>query len=174
VRLRAAILTVSDRCALGEAEDRSGPALHQALAARGVEVIAASLVPDDEPAIRSELTRMSDQLGADVVFTTGGTGLGPRDVTPEATEAVLERRAPGIAEAMRAGSLGKTPTAMLSRGAAGLRGRTLIVNLPGNPRGAVECLEILWPVLDHAVDMIAGRGHTEQARGDDAATERSD
>ena len=168
-RVKAAILTVSDRCARGEAEDRSGPALREVLTARRVDVIAAALVPDDEAAIKSQLVQMSDQFGADVVFTTGGTGLGPRDVTPEATEAVIERRAPGIAEAVRAGSLSKTPRAMLSRGTAGLRGRTLIVNLPGSPRGAVECLEIVWPVLEHAIDMIAGRGHSGEMRGHGAA-----
>lgn len=172
-RVRAAILTVSDRCARGEAEDRSGPALRQALTAQQVEVIASAVVPDDEAAIKSHLVEMSDQFGADVVFTTGGTGLGPRDVTPEATEAVIERRAPGIAEAIRAGSLEKTPTAMLSRGTAGLRGRTLVVNLPGNPRGAVECLEIVWPVLEHAMEMIRGGGHSEGKRGHDAPTEHT-
>ena len=173
-RMKAAILTVSDRCARGDAEDRSGPALRQALTARQVDVIASAVVPDDEAAITSQLVEMSDHCGADVVFTTGGTGLGPRDITPETTEAVIERRAPGIAEAMRAGSLGKTPTAMLSRGTAGLRGRTLVVNLPGNPRGAVECLEIVWPVLEHAVDMIQGHGHSEETRGHGAPAEHTD
>ncbi len=168
--MKAAILTVSDRCARGQAKDQSGPALRRALAARGVEVVEAAVVPDDRSAIESQLLHMSDELAADVVLTTGGTGLGPRDVTPEATEAVLDRRAPGIAEAMRAGSLAQTPTAMLSRGAAGLRGRTLIVNLPGSPGGAVECLEILWPVLGHAVEMMRGRGHPGEARGDEQAS----
>jgi len=134
--------------------------------------VATALVADDGPAIESELVRLSDELRADVVLSTGGTGLGPRDVTPEATEAVLERRAPGIAEAMRAGGLHKTPNAMLSRGTAGLRGRTLIVNLPGSPRGAEQSLEVLWTALDHAVDMIAGEGHPPaRAREDEAPTE---
>jgi molybdopterin adenylyltransferase len=130
-----------------------------------VEVVATALVADDRPAIESELVRLSDEVRADVVLSTGGTGLGPRDVTPEATEAVLERRAPGIAEAMRAGGLQKTPNAMLSRGTAGLRGRTLIVNLPGSPRGAEESLEVLWTALEHAVDMIAGGGHPGEGEG---------
>jgi molybdenum cofactor synthesis domain-containing protein len=162
--VKAAILTVSDRCARGEAEDRSGPALSQALEAQGVHVTARAVVPDEVGAIKRQLVRMSEELGVDLVLTTGGTGFGPRDVTPEATEAVIERRAPGIAEAIRAGSLPKTPTAMLSRGTAGLRGRTLIINLPGSPRGALECLEIVSPVLGHAVEMIAGEGHSTEAK----------
>ena len=135
-------------------------------------------MPDDHERIRAELVRLSDQVGADVVFTSGGTGLGPREVTPEATEAVSRRRVPGIAEAMRRQSLGHAPTAMLSRGAAGLRGTTLIVNLPGSPRGAMECLEIVLPVLDPAIEMIAGGGHRSKASGDggrtSGATKRSD
>ena len=172
--MKAAILTVSDRCARGEAEDRSGPALSQALEAHSVQVAARAVVPDEVGAIKRQLLRMSGELDVDLVFTTGGTGFGPRDVTPEATEAVLERRAPGIAEAIRAGSLPKTRTAMLSRGMAGLRGRTLIVNLPGSPRGALECLEIVIPVLGHAVEMIAGEGHSREAREHGGARARAD
>jgi len=157
--MKAAILTISDRCARGEAQDLTGPALRDALMEVGVDILERRVVPDEREMIQAELVRLSDQVGADVVITNGGTGLGPRDVTPEATEAVLERRAPGIAEAMRAGSQVHTPTAMLSRGTAGLRGTTLIVNLPGSPRGATECLGIILPVLGHALDMIAGRGH---------------
>lgn len=154
-----AVLVVSDRCARGEMEDATGPALREALAARGAELVEAGVVADEQEVIASALVRLSDDLGADVVFTCGGTGLGPRDVTPEATEAVLDRQAPGLAEAMRWASLARTPNAMLSRAAAGLRGRTLIINLPGRPRGAVECLEVVWPVIGHALEMIAGRGH---------------
>jgi len=157
--MKVAILTISDRCARGEAQDLTGPALRDALVEVGAEIIELRIIPDEREMIETELVRLSDQVGADVVITDGGTGLGPRDVTPEATEAVLERRAPGIAEAMRTGSLVHTPTAMLSRGTAGLRGTTLIVNLPGSPRGATECLGIILPVLGHALDMIAGRGH---------------
>ena len=170
--MKAAILTISDRCARGEAEDVTGPTLRKVLETAGAQVVESALVPDEADLIQAELIRLSDQVGADVVFTNGGTGLGPRDVTPEATEAILERRTPGLAEACRLGSLPKTPTAMLSRGTAGLRGKTLIVNLPGSPRGARECLEIILPVLDHAVDMIAGRGHTPEVRGNGGA--RSD
>jgi len=168
--MRVAILTVSDRCSRAEAEDLTGPALRDALAGAGAEVLEIAVVPDDAERIRRELLRLSDQVGADVVFTNGGTGLGPRDVTPEATEAVLHRRAPGIAEAIRMGSLARAPTAMLSRGTAGLRGRTLIVNLPGSPRGARECLEIMLPVLGHAIHMIAGGGHESKASGNRAWT----
>jgi len=165
--MRVAILTVSDRCARGEVADRAGPALRTALEKLGAEVVHSALVPDEAELIQEHLIRWSDQVGADVVFTTGGTGLGPRDVTPEATRAVLDRLAPGIAEAIRAGSQARTPTAMLSRGTAGLRGRTLIINLPGSPRGARECFEVVSPVLRHAVDMIAGRGHATEARGNE-------
>ena len=176
--MRVAILTVSDRCSRGEAEDSTGPALREALTAAGAEVVEVALVADDEDRIKAELVRLSDQIGADVVLTNGGTGLGPRDVTPEATEAVLRRRAPGIPEAMRAQSLVHVPAAMLSRGTAGLRGATLIVNLPGSPRGAIECLRIVLPVLRHAVEMIAGGGHEPRTGADGGRTsgarERSD
>jgi len=157
--VRAAVITVSDRCARGEMEDATGPEVRKRLEELGAEVAETVLVPDEKEQIRGALVRVSDQLRVDVAFTCGGTGLGPRDVTPEATEAVLERRAPGIAEAIRQASLAKTPNAMLSRAVSGLRGRTLIINLPGSPRGARECLEIVWPVLGHALEMMAGRGH---------------
>jgi len=164
--MRVAIVIASDRCARGEAEDRTGPALREELSKAGAEVVELAIVPDERALIEAELVRLSDQVGADMVITSGGTGLGPRDVTPEATEAVLDRRAPGIAEAMRISSLAHTPTAMLSRGTAGMRGRTLIVNLPGSPRGALECLQILAPVLGHALEMIAGGGHRPEIRAD--------
>jgi molybdenum cofactor synthesis domain-containing protein len=156
---KAALLTVSDRCFRGEREDVTGPLLRDMLTAAGFEVVELSLVPDEGERIEAELIRLADQVGADVVFTNGGTGLGPRDVTPEATTAVIDRPAPGIPEAMRVGGLAQTPMAMLSRGVAGIRGNTLVVNLPGSPRGARECLGILLPALGHALDMIAGAGH---------------
>ncbi|MFB3880415.1 MAG: molybdenum cofactor biosynthesis protein B [Armatimonadota bacterium] len=167
--MRVAILIVSDRCSRGEAKDETGPRLRTALAGVGASVVDLVLVPDELERVQAELVRFCDQVGADVVFTSGGTGLGPRDVTPEATEAVLHRRAPGIAEAIRAQSLTHVRTAMLSRGSAGLRGRTLIVNLPGSPRGALQCLEIVLPVLDHAVRMIEGGGHGAEASCDGSA-----
>ena len=164
--MRVAIITVSDRCSRGEAVDETGPALRQMLSKAGAEVLEVVIVPDDSDRIQAELVRFSDRIGADVVITNGGTGLGPRDVTPEATESVLYRRAPGIAEAMRARSFASTPNAMLSRGTAGLRGASIIVNLPGSPRGARECLEVVLPVLGHAVRMVAGAGHDPEASGD--------
>jgi molybdenum cofactor synthesis domain-containing protein len=156
---KVALLTVSDRCSRGEREDVTGPLLSDVLAAAGFEVVELRLVPDEGARIEAELVRLADQVGADVVFTSGGTGLGPRDVTPEATAAVIDRPAPGIPEAMRVGGIAQTPMAMLSRGVAGIRGNTLVVNLPGSPRGARECLDILLPALGHALEMIAGAGH---------------
>jgi molybdenum cofactor synthesis domain-containing protein len=153
--LRVAILTCSDRCARGEARDESGQALYAAMRARGAEVVAYEIVPDNAEAIAARLRDMAD-MGAKVILTTGGTGIAASDVTPEATRQVIEREVPGITDAMRAASLASTPHAMLSRAVAGTRGATLIVNLPGSPRGARECLEIVLPVLDHAVELLAG------------------
>ncbi|NPA30386.1 MAG: MogA/MoaB family molybdenum cofactor biosynthesis protein [Chloroflexi bacterium] len=162
--LRIAILTVSDRAFQGQREDRSGPALAQAVAERGWKVLETGLVPDDQEAIRTALLAWCARPDIDIVLTTGGTGFGPRDVTPEATRAVLEREAPGLPEAMRAASLRITPHAMLSRAVAGIRGHTLIVNLPGSPKAAVENLAVIAEVLPHAVQLLRGdpdaeRGH---------------
>ena len=154
---RLGIITVSDSAARGEREDVSGRTLREMLQAIG-EVVEEQVVPDDRARIEEALRALAD-AGLQFVATTGGTGLGPRDVTPEATRAVIEREAPGIVEAMRARSLEKTPMAMLSRAVAGTRGRTLIVNLPGSPKGVRECLEVLLPVLPHALEILAGGGH---------------
>jgi len=154
--IRIAILTVSDKGSRGERTDTSGPAIKELLGPLGAEVVAAEMVPDDRKAIAARLRHYCDKLDCDLVLTTGGTGLGPRDVTPEATLDVMDRPAPGIPEAMRAGSLAKTPMAMLSRAAAGVRGRTLIVNLPGSERAVRECLAIVLPVLPHAAEMLRG------------------
>jgi len=156
---RVAILTVSDSCAQGRRQDASGPALREILSARSYEIGGAGVVPDDRDAIIRELTRFADEEGCELVFTTGGTGLGPRDVTPEATRAVCDRLVPGLGELMRAEGLKKTPHAVLSRALAGMRGRTLIVNLPGSPRAVREGLEALAAVLPHAVEMMRGGGH---------------
>lgn len=153
--LRVAILTVSDRSARGEREDRSGPALVEAVTARGWQVVRTAVLPDDLTRLRDTLAAWADEGVCDVLLTTGGTGFAPRDVTPEATLAVVERLAPGLAEAMRAASLRITPHAMLSRAVAGIRGRTLIVNLPGSPKAAVENLEVIAPVLPHAVQLLS-------------------
>ena len=152
--LRVAILTVSDRSARGERPDGSGPALVEVTRQQGWEVIETAIVPDDRSAIELVLRSWCDAGGIDVLLTTGGTGFALRDVTPEATQAVIERPAPGLAEAMRLDSLKVTPHAMLSRAVAGIRGRTLIVNLPGSPKAAIENLRTIIPVLPHAVELL--------------------
>lgn len=152
--LRFAVLTVSDRVAGGSRDDAGGDALRELIRAAGATLTATEVVPDEHEAISAALRKLV--AGADVVLTTGGTGLGPRDVTPEATRAVLDREAPGIAEALRHSSLAITPFAMLSRATAGLVGRVLIVNLPGNPKAVREEWEVLAPVLGHAVQTASG------------------
>jgi molybdenum cofactor synthesis domain-containing protein len=152
--LLVAILTVSDRVAGGVRDDRGGDALAERVEVAGMTVSARLVVPDERAGIEAALRDLAGR--ADIVLTTGGTGLGPRDVTPEATRAVLDREAPGIAEALRAASLAITPYAMLSRAAAGLIGRVLVVNLPGNPKAVVEEWAVLEPVLGHAAETAAG------------------
>ena len=152
--MRLGILTVSDRSSRGERPDTSGPALEEIVTAQGWQVLRRQIIPDDFAIIRQLLVDWSESGELDVIITTGGTGFSPRDVTPEATQAVIERPTPGIAEAMRAASLQVTPHAMLSRATAGICRRTLIVNLPGSPKGAVENLQVLLPVLPHAVALL--------------------
>jgi molybdenum cofactor synthesis domain-containing protein len=154
MKIRFGILTLSDRSSRGERADSSGPELARLIQAQGWSVAKQEVLPDDESAIRDTLINWSDNGEVDILLTTGGTGFSPRDVTPEATRAVIERDAPGLAEAMRAASLAITPHAMLSRIVTGIRKRTLIINLPGSPKGAVENLEIIIPVLPHAVQLL--------------------
>jgi molybdopterin-guanine dinucleotide biosynthesis protein MobB len=154
--MKAAILTLSDKGSRGEREDTAGPALERWLAARGVTVLHTDLLPDDEEEIVAKLTEWADSNAFDLILTTGGTGVSPRDVTPEATMRVLDRALPGFGEAMRARSLEKTPHAIISRAMAGIRGAALIINLPGSPKGAVENLEAVWEAVPHAVAKIKG------------------
>ena len=163
--VRAGVITVSTRGAAGERADESGPALKDGLIAAGHEVVSTALVPDDVAKIANAILD-AIRIGANVVLTTGGTGLSPNDVTPEATRRVIDREVPGIAEALRATSLAKTPHGMLSRGVAGAVGSALVVNLPGSPRAVSESLAVLLPVLPHAVELLAGEtGESGHARG---------
>jgi len=154
--MRAAILTLSDKGARGEREDLSGPALSGWLIQKGVVVECISLIADDFEQIVSTLEKWTDSLAPDLILTTGGTGVSPRDITPEATGKVIDRELPGFAERMRQDSLKKTPHAIISRAIAGIRQRTLIINLPGSPKGAIENLEAVWPAIPHAIAKIQG------------------
>lgn len=154
----AAVLTISDRCSAGTAVDTAGPAAAALLRQSGAKVVWTGLVPDEAAVIAERLVDLC-QKGIDLVLTVGGTGFGPRDVTPEATRGVLEREAPGLAEAMRLGSSAATRRAFLSRAVAGVRGRTLLVNLPGSERAARENLQAILDLLPHAVAMLRGEAH---------------
>jgi len=160
--IRFGILTVSDRSARGERADTSGPLLAESVRKLGWSVSKLRIVPDEVEAIQETLILWADSNELDVILTSGGTGFAPRDVTPEATTAVLERLAPGIPEAMRAESLKITPHAMLTRLAAGIRRQTLIINLPGSPKGAVENFQVVAPVLEHAVKLLRESPDSEQ------------
>ncbi|HSO12002.1 MAG TPA: MogA/MoaB family molybdenum cofactor biosynthesis protein [Anaerolineales bacterium] len=153
--IRFGILTLSDRSSRGERTDSSGPALAHLVEAEGWSITKQSLLPDEESAIRQILIEWADSGAVDIILTTGGTGFSPRDVTPEATRAVIDREAPGLGEAMRAASLKITPHAMLSRIVTGIRKKTLIINLPGSPKGAVENLRVVLPVLPHAIQLLS-------------------
>ena len=154
--MKAAILTLSDKGARGEREDRSGPALEAWLAERGVTVLHTEVAPDELDIIFVKLEGWADSGAFDLILTTGGTGVSPRDVTPDATRKIVEREIPGFGEVMRRTSMEKTPHAMISRAIAGIRGRTLIINLPGSPGGAVENLAAVWPAVPHAVAKLQG------------------
>ena len=154
--MKAGILTLSDKGAKGEREDLSGPALRGWLEQRGVQTAIYEMIPDEADLISAKLVEWADSEELDIILTTGGTGVSPRDVTPDATASILDRVIPGFGELMRMRSLTKTPSACLSRAIAGIRGRTLIINLPGSPRGAVENIEAVWDAVPHAVAKIQG------------------
>lgn len=149
------VLTASDRCSKNLCDDKSGPLVFELLSAVA-ETAEYVVVPDEKEIISNELIRLCDEVKSDIIFTTGGTGFAPRDVTPEATKAVIEKEVPGIPEAIRAKSLEITPKAMLSRATAGIRGKTLIINLPGSPKAVRESLQVVIPVLHHAVETLSG------------------
>ena len=153
---QAAVITLSDRCAAGAREDKSGPAIVARLQAAGYEVIETLLLPDGRTALEKELRRLCDQRRPDLILTTGGTGFSPRDVSPEATLAVAERQAPGIAEAIRAASMRITPRAMLGRGVSVIRGKTLIINLPGSPKACNESMDVFLDQMPHALALLRG------------------
>ncbi len=167
--MRVGVLTISDRSARGEREDLSGPLLQELVEQYGWAVAQVEVVSDDQRQIEHRLRNWADSGEVDLILSTGGTGFSPRDRAPEATLSVCDRMAPGITEAMRAASLGVTPHAMLSRAVAGMRGRTLIINLPGSPRAARENFEVIAPVLHHAIDLLkdspgAEAGHRSYGR----------
>lgn len=159
--VRVSILTISDRSSRGEREDLSGPALNDLVSSQGWKVVFSEIIPDDLITIQETLITWSDSDDQDLILTTGGTGFAPRDITPEATLAVIDRAAPGLAEAMRTASMEITKHAMLSRAVAGIRGNALIINLPGSPKAAVENLSVIIPVIPHAVQLLSGDAKAE-------------
>ena len=163
MKIRATVLTISDRCHAGTQADASGPAVASRLAERGFEVALLEVLPDERAAIEPRLKELAQGGGCEVVFTTGGTGVTARDVTPEATRAVVEKEIPGLGELMRAEGLKKTRRAALSRGTAGTLARTLIVNLPGSPRGALESLDAIVDLVPHIIELL--QGQTEHSAG---------
>jgi molybdopterin adenylyltransferase len=154
--IRAGIITVSDRSSQGNREDTSGPAIAAILKAVSIDVCRSLIVPDEKDQIKDAIKQCADKENLDLIITTGGTGVSPRDVTPDATITVIDKQIPGMAEAMRFASMQITPYAMISRAVAGIRGRSLIINLPGSPKGAKENLKVILPALKHAIEKIKG------------------
>ncbi|MDQ3667322.1 MAG: MogA/MoaB family molybdenum cofactor biosynthesis protein [Acidobacteriota bacterium] len=157
--IRAVVITVSDACSRGERKDESGEVLMRLLKEMGAEIVATKIVSDDLEPLTQNILEFASQSDVNLIVTTGGTGFAPRDNTPEATLAVIERGAPGLAEAMRMGTLKHTPMAMISRGVCGIRSGTLIINLPGSPKGVRESFAVITPVLQHGIALIAGQSH---------------
>ena len=160
-QMKAVVITASDACSVGEREDKSGETLVRLLTELGAEIVAKEIVNDDLEPLSDMLRAYADRAGVNLIVTTGGTGFGPRDNTPEATRRVIEREAPGLAEAMRMETLKHTPMAMISRGVCGIRSGTLIVNLPGSPKAVRESFEIIRPVLSHAIALLEGKSHAD-------------
>src|SRR5947209_13212886 len=160
-QIRAVVITVSDACAAGERKDESGEALVELLTELGAEIVAKEIVSDELDPLAHKLRAYADLKHVNLIVTTGGTGFGPRDNTPEATLSVIEREAPGLAEAMRMETLKHTLMAMISRGVCGIRSDTLIINLPGSPKGVRESFEVVKPILNHAIVLLAGKPHNE-------------
>lgn len=154
--IKVAIITVSDKGSKGEREDLSGKLIEDTITSKGMKVVLKTIIPDEYDAISTRIVDAIEKVRADVVLTTGGTGFSHRDVTPEATKAVVDREAPGLAEIMRSESYKITPRAMLSRGTSGIRGQSLIVNLPGSPKAVKESLEIIMPILPHGIEVLRG------------------
>ena len=168
--IHAVVITVSDACSVGEREDTSGETLVQLLTELGAEIVAKEIVNDDLEPLADKLRDYADRPEVNLIVTTGGTGFGPRDNTPEATRSVIEREAPGLAEAMRMETLKHTPMAMISRGVCGIRSGTLIVNLPGSPKAVRESFAVIKPVLNHAVALLQGESHAHANRDFPPAT----